>query len=305
MASRLDEFADWTRLRIGPDAEPWLDALPDVIEELTGAWRLDHIGEPYTGGYIGYAVPATREGSEPVVLKVSYPDGWFAEEVAALACWNGNGAAQLIEHDPRGAQLLERAEPGTSLLEEPDEEKALGVAAEVLETLWVPDPGGITTVATETLDWARAMPRRHDDLGRPFERVLVHEAMEGIRTLVPTQPEKFLLHGDLHMGNVLSAKRRPWLAVDPKPLIGEKAFDVAALIRDKRDELVADPAAGRRRVQDRFDLLCERLHLDRRRVKAWSVAIMVTSGLGDWANGYPEEGQQQIEVARMLMDLRA
>lgn len=304
MAPSLSEFAEWTRARVGPDAEPWLEVLPALIDELTAAWQLDDLGEPYTGGYIGYTVPATRAGSEPLVLKVSYPDGWFAEEVAALTRWNGVGAVRLIEHDPRGAQLLERAEPGTPLLDEADEDAALETAAEVLETLWVPDPGGITAVATETLQWAASMPRRHDEADRPFERVLVHEAMEGIRMLVPTQPEKVLLHGDLHMGNVLAASRRPWLAVDPKPLIGERAFDVTALIRDKRDELVADTDAGRERVQRRFDLLCERLRLDRKRVKAWSVAIMVAYALGDWAEGYLDEGRQQIEVARMLLDLR-
>ena len=29
-----------------------------------------------------------------------------------------------------------------------------------------------------------------------------------------------LLHWDLHFENVLSAEREPWLAIDPKPLLG-------------------------------------------------------------------------------------
>jgi streptomycin 6-kinase len=299
----LAEFTEWTRARIGQEADGWLTALPSLIAEVTEAWGLQDLGEPFDGGYLGYTVPA-RRGSDEVVLKIGYPDGWFIEEAAALAAWGGRGAVRLLESDPRGAHLLERAIPGRTLLEEPDEEAALDTAAGVLGTLWVPDPGGITTVATETLAWAASMGRRHDELGRPFERVLIHEAMTAIRELVPTQKEKVLLHGDLHMGNVLSASREPWLAIDPKPLIGERAFDVTALIRDKRDELVADPDSGRERVQRRFDQLAGRLGLDRVRLKRWSVAIMVDYALGDWEEGFADEGERQIEVARMLNGLR-
>lgn len=303
MVDTFEEFTQWTRARIGPEAEPWLRELPGLIEELTQRWELSNLGTPLAGGYLGYTVPAVRAGTQAVVLKVSYPDGWFAEEATALGAWNGEGAVLLIDHDPRGAHLLERAVPGTSLLGEPDEEAALEAAAGVLEVLWVPDPGGITTVAAETLAWAASMGRRHDELDRPFERVLIHEATTAIRELVPTQKEKVLLHGDLHMGNILAAARRPWLAVDPKPLVGERAFDATALIRDKRDELVADLEAGRERVQRRFDHLAGRLGLDRDRLKRWSVAIMVDYAIGDWEEGFAEEGEQQVEVARMLMDI--
>jgi streptomycin 6-kinase len=34
-----------------------------------------------------------------------------------------------------------------------------------------------------------------------------------------------LLCTDLHAENVLAAEREPWLAIDPKPCIGDPAFD--------------------------------------------------------------------------------
>ena len=54
-----------------------------------------------------------------------------------------------------------------------------------------------------------------------------------------------VLHQDSHTGNMLLDEHRGWLAIDPKPLVGERAFDCAALVRDRRTELMRDPASAR------------------------------------------------------------
>lgn len=301
-----EDFLGFTETRIGASAKPWIQELPGLLAEMRDRWQLEP-GEPFAGSTLSYAVPATRDGEHAVVLKISYPDAWFAEETVALARWDGEGAVALIDHDPRGAQLLERAEPGTSLLAFEDENEALGIAAGVLEKLWVPDPGGIATVAGETIEWARTMLGRHHLAGRPFDRELVHEAVSAIRDLVPTQGERVLLHGDLHLGNVLRDagpdREDRWLAIDPKPLIGEREFDVAALIRDKAEALTADPREGRLRIKERFDLLSERLELDRSRLKSWSLAILVDYAIWDFEIGAGAFGKAQAEVAKMIRSL--
>jgi streptomycin 6-kinase len=299
----LEAFREATTARIGPDADPWLASLDGFVETLRSQWRLV-FGGAYPRGAIGWTIKATRDEAEPVVLKVSYPDGWFQEETAALAAWDGRGVVRLLASDPNGAQLLERAEPGTPLLEEPDEDRALDLAAGVLEELWIDDPGGITSVAEEAVEWARTMPGRLHLAGGPLERSLVDAAAALIRDLAPSQPEQRLLHGDLHLGNVLAADREPWLAIDPKPLVGERAFDVTALIRDKQEDLVADPLDGRRTVQRRFDRLSERFGLDRERLKGWSVAVMTDYALWCFEVGDRGCGERQAQVARMLQDLR-
>ena len=63
---------------------------------------------------------------------------------------------------------------------------------------------------------------------------LVEEAEALLAWLVPSQTGPVLLHGDLHHGNVLSARRRPWLAIDPKGVVGERAFDAGALLYNPR-----------------------------------------------------------------------
>jgi streptomycin 6-kinase len=199
---------------------------------------------------------------------------------------------------------LERAVPGTSLLDEPDEDRAMLLAADLLERLWIPDPEDIDTVADEVARWANTLPGRNRAEGGPIDEELIDEASALLRELASSQKETVLLHGDLHLGNVLAAQREPWLAIDPKPLVGEREFDVTALIRDKQEELVADVDAGQERVQHRFDLLSDRLACDRERLKGWSVAIMVDYALWCFETDDREWGINQVATARMLQHMR-
>lgn len=303
MSDPYAAFLAATRARVGDDVDRWLAGLTAYVGELVERWELA-LGEPFAGGSIGYTVAATRAGNEPVVLKITFPDGWFPEEVAALARWDGDGAVELIDHDPRGAMLLERAVPGATLLEDPDEDRAMLLAADILERLWRATTDGITPVADEVGRWAATFDERNAALGGPVPADLADEAVEAMRELLATSQEAILLHGDLHLGNVLAAEREPWLAIDPKPLVGDREFDVTALIRDKQDELVADPEAAPRRLQRRFDLLAERLSCDRDRLRSWSVAVMTDYALGCFEEQDPERGRLQVAVAELLRGLR-
>ena len=86
-----------------------------------------------------------------------------------------------------------------------------------------------------------------------------------------------VVHQDLHGGNVLRSARGP-LAIDPKPLAGEAAFDCASLIRDRRETLLAHPHPGRVLAR-RLDVLTRTLGLDRERVRAWAIAHALAWGL--------------------------
>ncbi len=301
--SDLGGFRQRLSARMGDDAAAWLATLDGFVQTLQARWELD-LGEPFPRSQVGWTVQATRFGEEPCVLRIAYPDGWFLEETEALRRWNGEGAVRLLASDANGAQLLERCEPGTTLAEEPDEDTALDVAAGIAERLWTADGSGVATVAEETLEWARTMPGRHALMGRPFERSLIDEAVALIRDLAASQPERVLLHGDLTVEHVLAAEREPWLAIGPRPLAGERAFDATSLIRDRRDALVAAADGGRSRVQRRFDRLSERLDLDRQRLKSWTVAVAVDEALWAYEAGDHIGSEQRVEVARVLRELK-
>jgi streptomycin 6-kinase len=218
-----------------PEGAAWLERLPQLIEECATAWALE-VGTPF-GGNIAYVARARRAGGERVVLKINFPDHESEHEAAALEHYGPN-AAGVLEHDPeRRALLLERVEPGLPL---PDDE-AESVLPGLFTAVWrEPAPGHpFRELRDAAARWAVAIPAAWERAGRPFERGLVDEAVATLEALGPTQPEEVVVHQDLHGGNVLRGSRAPWLVIDPKPLVGERAFDLVALARNIPDrELV-------------------------------------------------------------------
>jgi len=45
----------------------------------------------------------------------------------------------------------------------------------------------------------------------------------------------------LHAGNILAARRAPWLAIDPKPYVGDPAYDLVQHMLNCEARLAADP----------------------------------------------------------------
>jgi streptomycin 6-kinase len=215
------------------------------------------------------------DGGE-AVLKVNVRDPETEHEAHALERWDGQGAVRLMAHDPeRWALLIERCRPGTQLWALHDD-KATAIAADVLEQLWVPAGGPFRRLEDEAARWADELPSRGLDLA------LVDRAVSFLREAGPTQRESVLLHQDFHGGNVLESARG-WLAIDAKPLVGEREFDVASLIRDRRP-------TTKKEMDRRLDFLVDRLGLDAERTRGWAIAHALAWG------GSPE----MIECARRL-----
>jgi streptomycin 6-kinase len=257
------------RWRAEPGGAEWLERLPRIVEELAARWSLEL--EPPFDTQIALVVPAGD-----AVLKVNFPDEESEHEADALERWGGRGAVRLLERaDEHRALLVERLRPGRQLWELPDEEAA-AVAAGVLEQLWIPAGEPFRRLEDEAARWAALLPRRG------FDRALVDRAVAFLREAGPTQRESVLLHQDLHGGNVLSSGRG-WLAIDPKPLVGEREFDVASLIRDRRPTTAAA-------MERRLKHLAERLELDPERTRGWAIAHALAWG----------SEPTNVEAARLL-----
>lgn len=254
----------------GEAGERWLESLPGLVEEAARRFGV-RVGRP-GDTRISFVAPATCADGTAAVLKLTFPEAESAGEADALRLWDGDGAVRLLASAPDlSALLLERLEPGTSLWELPEEE-ANPIAAAILPRLWmpVPEPHPFPVLRVEAARWAEEIPRLWERRGRPYERRLAEEAAALAAELAASVGEDVLLHQDFHGGNVLAARREPWLAIDPKPIVGDRAFDTASLVRDRRDELAADPDPARR-VARRIDFLCGELGLDRARVRGWGV----------------------------------
>jgi streptomycin 6-kinase len=243
----------------------WLERLPRLVTESAERWELE-LGEPFPYAYASLALPARRADGEAVVLKVQLPGRESEHEAEALGCWDGEGAVRLLAHDPeRHALLLERCLPGTPLSGE-GEEAALDVLAGLLPRLWVRAGAPFRTLAEEAEWWLSYLPEQWERGRRPFGRDLLDAALAALRELPPTQGEQVLLHQDLHGDNVLRAEREPWLAIDPKPLLGEREFGASPVLRSH--ELGHSRTAVRRRL----DRLAGELGLDRERMRLWAIA---------------------------------
>jgi streptomycin 6-kinase len=282
----------WTAV---PGGREWLASLSAIVEACAERWSLA-VGAPLAGGNVSLVLAVERVDGTPAVLKVNFPEPESEHEPDALRAWDGRGAVQLLEHDAdRRALLVERCEPGTPLWSVEDDEEATRVAAGVLRRLFRPTPAGSSFrhLADEARRWADELPAEWEALARPFERRLLDEAVAACVELAAEQGEQVLLHQDFHGGNVLRAAREPWLAIDPKPLLGEREFDAASLLRDRRWLLgTGDDEA---RLRRRLDVLADELGLDRERMRRWGIAHALAWGVGD-----TKVEADMVECARLL-----
>ena len=83
-----------------------------------------------------------------------------------------------------------------------------------------------------------------------------------------------LLCTDLHAENILAAEREPWLAIDPKPFIGDPAYDATQHMLNCDARLATDPVALAHRMAGL-------LELDPSRVKLWLFARCAQEALTD------------------------
>jgi streptomycin 6-kinase len=247
------------------------------------------LGDVFPDAYVSAPIAATLDDGTEVVLKLQFPDRETEHEADALLQWDGAGAIRLLAHDrDRHALLLERCTPGTPL-SALGVDDALSVLAQLLPRLWQPTGPPFRPLAEEAAWWAERLGRRARQ-ANDVPRRLLDAALNALQTLPPTQGEHVLLHQDLHAGNVLRAEREPWLAIDPKPLAGEREFGIAPIVRS------FELGHGRRDVRYRLDRLTSELGLDRERARLWTIAQTVA-----WTPE-GEDARTHLDTATWLLD---
>ncbi|MBB1245026.1 phosphotransferase [Streptomyces durbertensis] len=257
----------------------WLERLPGLVAAYQARWRL-RLGAPFTGGSCSWAAPVHREDGLAAVLKVTWPHPEARGEAAALRHWDGRGAVRLLEADEsRYALLVERCEPGTALhagLPPHAAHAAVGrlrTGAALLAELWHAadePPAGMPELTAVCASWAALAEERRDRLAaRVAPRAdpgLDALGIRLLRELPRSAGQRVLLHGDFNPGNVLAAARRPWLAIDPKPMAGDPAYDPWPLV---------EQTAPDRPLGERFAVVAESCGQSVDRLAAWALARTV------------------------------
>jgi streptomycin 6-kinase len=293
------------------EARSWLGALPALVAEVRDEFELE-LQPPLRGGSCSWVAPATLPDGTPVIVKIGWPHPEMYGEPVALRLWDGHGAVRLLRHDPaRHALLLSRCTPGVELGRCPlPPEDRLGIAGTVLGALWSvrpPEPpsgpGGtpvLERLGDVTADWADRAEQRMDRIRPGYDPGLVAEGIGLLRLLPASAGREVILHGDFNPGNVLSHDGT-WLAIDPKPMVGDPAYDPWPML-----EQIDDPFARPGPVavfRSRAALLGGLLSLEPDRIIAWSVARRVETAL--WAAGHGDlaGGAAVLAGARVLAGL--
>jgi streptomycin 6-kinase len=280
------------RLERSDKGRAWLQALPNLIEAALDRWSL-RPGESFAYAYVSLAVPVTLADGADAVLKLGFPDRESLHEADALAEWGGRGAVRLLDHDRSlGALLVERCIPGTPLADVGPNE-ALDVLIDMLPRLWIPAAAPFTPLAIAAEWWASELEVHRMGAGSAVSQDLLTAALHALESLPLSQGDQVLVNRDLHTGNVLRSRREPWLVIDPKPLVGEREFGIAAIVRDW------ELGHSREAVIGRLGRLTATLGLDRERARLWTFAQTLASAFeGDVVLA------RHLDVARWLYEAR-
>jgi streptomycin 6-kinase len=206
-------------------------------------------------------------------------------EIQALRFWDGDPTVHLLAADDNlNAMLLERCEPGTVLRQLPEPEQDVVIAG-LLRRLWrMPEaPHPFRPLSVMTAHWANETIA---DSGRWPDAGLVQEGLHLLEELPRTSPNDVLLATDLHAGNILRAQREPWLVIDPKPFVGDPAYDATQHLLNCEGRMRTDPEATIRRFADL-------LEVDYERVRLWMFARSAAESRDRW-------DEDTIALARVL-----
>ena len=274
--------------------------LPRLVAEICAEWGLVVDGSAMTGE-TALVLPVRSETGEPAMLKLGWPHPEATYEHLALRAWAGEGAVRLLRADPRRqVMLLERAHPGHDLRHVPIVE-ACEVIAGLYPKLHGPTLPQLDRLSAHARRWADQLGtlRRTQRVPRRFVDQAISLAAD-----FASDPgtDLGLIHTDLHFANVLAAEREPWLAIDPKPLTGEPAYEVAPVLWNRWEEAVATGDL-RAAVLTRMFTLIDVAGLDEDRVRAWVLVREMVNVretlMGDQGDGFAP-AQESVEDAAWI-----
>ncbi|MFC7625904.1 aminoglycoside phosphotransferase family protein [Microlunatus sp. GCM10028923] len=281
--SRTGSMAESDRQRIlrhHPHTGPgWLDRLPGLIDRYRRQWRLVLRLRSFTGGAASWAAPVELADGGRAVLKLGLPSHESIDLAAAWRAYDPRGLVRLLAHDAAdNASLIELCEPGDAAVDLPAAASD-DAATEVLPRLWAPAPDLELPLLSEIAARQAARLRdRADRLGASLYR----DGSELFDELAATTPAELILHGDFHPRNVLRSVRG-WLAIDPRPMIGEPGYDLANhLLYQIQDD--PDPVGRAARLAERVGVSPRRTHLWLAAKLVQFVSWLHHTGQADWAD---------------------
>ena len=247
-----------------PEGAAWLERLPGTIRDLAHRWSLT-VEAPFDDEVsASWVAPVGLADGSAAVLKLGMPHMEAEHELQGLRFWDGDATVRLLDADESlNAMLLEHCKPGTVLRSLPEPEQDV-VIADLLRRLWrtPSEPHPFRPLSSLVSHWSAETVEEEERWPDPG---IVREGLRLFRQLSCTASTDVLLATDLHAGNVLQAEREPWLVIDPKPFVGDPAYDATQHLFNCAARLRSDPHLT---ICHFADLL----GLDHERVRLWTFA---------------------------------
>ncbi|MDQ6886085.1 MAG: 3'-kinase [Gemmatimonadota bacterium] len=256
-----------------------------MFDTFLDRWHLVPDGTPITTPR-SRLLPVRLAGT-PAMLKIAVE----AEErrgADVMIWWAGDGAARVLAYEG-DALLLERALGSGSLAtmaRHGRDDEATRIICQVAARLHARShpPDRLQAQLVPLSRWfAQLEPAAARHGG-----VLVDSAAVA-RELLETSTDIIVLHGDLHHGNILDAEDRGWLAIDPKGLLGERAFDFANIFCNPDSDVATAPG----RLAKQVRVVASAANLNRERLLRWVLAYAGLSAA--WS--LDEDGDPTLALA--------
>lgn len=273
----------------GPSGASWVAALPHLLADVLDEWSLEVDGSPMTGR-CSLVLPVRGDDGR-AALKLGWPHTEAEGEHLALRAWDGRSAVRLLSADPRRSVLLLERLTTEDLSSMWDEEAVAVVAGLYADLHTAPLPQ-----VPDLAPWVAEILSR--PAGRRLPRQVLGRARSTLRSL--EGEEMRLLHGDLHYGNVLS-DGTDWVAIDPKPVNGHPAWEVAPLLANRAEEM-GTGASLRWSVRRRVEVACDVAGLDEDVVRPVAALREVVNAIWALEDGDQDRVSLAISIIKALGD---
>ena len=213
-----------------------------------------------------------------------------------LQWWDGKAAAKVLKVDSK-AILLERIENKNNisllnLVNQGQDNEATRIICQTANKLHSSQEKELPPLIS-LMDWFAPLLNETN-----FTDEILKESALVASKLLSHQTERCVLHGDLHHENILYSDARGWLAIDPKALYGDRAFDFANILCNPNKQVALD----KDRLVRQIGVIGQETNIDFDRMLDWVIAWVGLSAI--WMEEDNLDASLPIQLAKMALSLK-